>query len=262
MTAADWVVARLPETTQKRPTALNPLQVIAHRGAWKERGCRENTFSAFDRARESGVWGLEFDVRFTKDDVAIVHHDKSLLRTHGRPVLISNITHNTLQHEAPDVPTLEDVLREYGKSMHLMIEIKGTHAEYSGARLKRIAELLKPLEAEKDFHLMSFDSAMLGVLSDHVGLSRKCLVSIATSDIVQISDLTLSQGYKGFTCHYAAMTSSLLHRHHLVRQSCGVGFAASKASLRREWARGVDWVFTNDSHLAMDWLSEIESSSR
>ncbi|CAN5507183.1 hypothetical protein BH10BDE1_BH10BDE1_13130 [soil metagenome] len=260
MKAADWVVATLPETTRRRPAALDPLRIIAHRGAWKQSGCPENTFAAFNRARECGVWGIEFDVRFTKDDVAIIHHDETLLRTYGRPLAINQITHKTLQHEAPDVPTLEDVLTEYAGSVHLMIEIKGRHAEYSGARLKRIGELLKPLKPEEQYHLMSFEPPMLDVLTSHIGIERRALVSIATTNVQEMSDLALAKGYKAFTSHYAAMTTTLLHRHHSVRQKCGVGFPASKPSLHREWARGVDWVFTNHAHVAMDWLSEIESA--
>lgn len=262
MRAADWIAARLPETARRRHPALPPARLIAHRGAWKERGCLENTFAAFDRARESGVWGLEFDVRFTKDDVPVVHHDETLLRTFGRPLAVSNITHSTLQHEAPDVPTLEDVIREYSKSMHLMIELKGTRAEFTGPRLKRIAELTSTMKPEENFHLLSLEPEMLEILADHVGISRQALVSIATTNVQEISDLTLDRGYKGFTCHWATMTPTLLHRHHSVRQTCGVGFTASRSSLHREWARGLDWIFTNHAHLAAGWLSDIEGTKR
>lgn len=262
MRAADWLAARLPESSRRRPPSLPPARLIAHRGAWKERGCLENTFAAFNRARESGVWGLEFDVRFTKDDVPVVHHDKTLLRTFGRPLAVANITHSTLQHEAPDVPTLEDVIREYAGSMHLMIELKGTRTEFNGTRLKRVADLLARLRPEENFHLMSLEPEMLEILTDHVGFSRKSLISIATTNVQEISDLTLDRGYKGFTCHWGLMTPTLLHRHHSVRQTCGVGFTASRQSLHREWARGLDWIFTNDAHLAPEWLIQIESATR
>lgn len=262
MKAADWLAARLPETTRLRHPSLPPARIIAHRGAWKERGCLENTFAAFNRARESGVWGLEFDVRFTKDDVPVVHHDETLLRTFGRPLAIRSITYTTLQHEAPDVPTLEDVIREYSQSMHLMIELKGTRTDFTGPRLKRIAELTSKMKPEEQFHLMSLEPEMLEILADHVGFSRRSLVSIGTTNVQEISDLTLDRGYKGFTCHWATMTPTLLHRHHSVGQSCGVGFTESKPSLHREWARGLDWIFTNYAHIAGEWLAELESGKR
>jgi glycerophosphoryl diester phosphodiesterase len=261
MRTADWIAARLPETVRRRHPRLPPARLIAHRGAWKERGCLENTFAAFNRARESGVWGIEFDVRFTKDDVAVVHHDETLLRTFGRPLAISQITFSTLQHEAPAVPTLEDVIREYSNSLHLMIEIKGGRGDFNGTRLKRLGDLTSGLTAGDNYHLMSLEPEMLEILANHVGFSRQGLVSIGTTNVQEISDLTLDRGYKGFTCHWATMTPTLMHRHHSVRQVCGAGFTASRASLHREWARGIDWIFTDHAHLAPGWLSDIEKSS-
>lgn len=262
MLTADWIAARLPESERRRHPALPPARVIAHRGAWKERGCLENTFAAFNRAREAGAWGLEMDVRFTKDDVPVVHHDETLLRTFGRPLSIQDITFTTLQHEAPAIPTLEDVVAEYSDSMHLMIELKGSRDQFSGPRLKKVAEITSKLKPEEQFHLMSLEPEMLEILADHVGYPRTSLVSIATTNVQEVSDLTLNRGYKGFTCHWATMTPTLLHRHHSIRQLCGVGFTASPQSFHREWARGVDWIFTNHAHLAPEWLSQLEGGAR
>ena len=259
---ADWIATKIPPPRRRRPSILPAARLVAHRGCWKARGCLENTFSSFDRARESGIWGLEFDVRFTKDDVPVVHHDPTLLRTFGRPLAIANMTLTTLQHEAPEIPTLEAVVKEYAPSLHLMIEIKGTRSDVSGPRLKRLAEITSSLQPEDQFHWMSLDPDILEILADHVGFSRASLISIATTNVNEISDLTLDRGYKGFTCHWAAMTATLLHRHHIAGQKVGVGFAASKQSLQREWSRGLDWIFTNDGPSAVQWLNEIESSTR
>lgn len=257
--AADWVVGKLPEYKAQRPPTLPDLKLIAHRGAWKDRGCLENTFKAFDRAREVGVWGLEFDVRFTKDDVPVIHHDETLLRTFGRPLLIENLTLSTLRHEAPDIPTLAETVAEYGKSMHLFIEIKDSRDRLTDLRLKRIFDPCENtgLRPEENYHLMSFDTETLEALNKRVGLSRRALVSIATTNPTEISDYTLNHDLKGFTCHWLMMSQAILHRHHSINQLCGVGFANSKKSLHREWARGVDWVFTNQAPAAVEWLDEL-----
>lgn len=257
--AADWVIGRLPEHAEKRPPTLPDLKLIAHRGAWKDRGCLENTFKAFDRAREVGIWGLEFDVRFTKDDVPVVHHDATLLRTFGRPLEIENMTLSTLRHEAPDVPTLTETVAEYGKSMHLFVEIKDTRDRLTDVRLKRVLDPFESagLRAEENYHFMSFDMETLEAFRTRLGVSRRSLVSIATTNPTQISDYTLNNGLKGFTCHWLMMSEAILQRHHSVRQICGVGFANSKKSLHREWARGIDWVFTNEAPEAVEWLHEL-----
>ncbi len=258
--AADWVASRLPESSGTRLPTLPELRLIAHRGAWKERGCLENTFRAFDRAREVGVWGLEFDVRFTKDDIPVVHHDETLLRTFGRPLAIESMTLSTLRHEASDVPTLAETVAEYGKSMHLMVEIKDPRDSLTDLRLKRILQPFEEtsLRPEENFHFMSFDMQTLEAFNKRLGLSRRSLVSIATTNTVEISDYTLTNGLKGFTCHWLMMSAAIIQRHHAIHQCCGVGFANSKKSLRREWSRGIDWVFTNEASEAVTWLDEIK----
>jgi len=258
--AADWVVGRLPEHAEKRFPTLPDLKLIAHRGAWKDRGCLENTFKAFNRAREVGIWGLEFDVRFTKDDVPIVHHDDTLLRTFGRPLAIENLTLSTLRHEAPEIPTLAETVAEYGRSMHLFVEMKDSRNQLTDVRLKRTLEPFENagLRAEENYHFMAFDMETLEALNKRLGLSRRSLVSIATTNPTAVSDYTLNNGLKGFTCHWLLMSQAILQRHHSIHQTCGVGFANSKKSLHREWARGIDWVFTNEASDAVTWLDELK----
>ncbi|MDX9730282.1 MAG: glycerophosphodiester phosphodiesterase [Bdellovibrionales bacterium] len=262
MGAADWTLSKLPGTFPPRPSHLPPARIIAHRGAWRVRGCAENTFSAFDRAREAGCWGIEFDVRLTKDGVPVVHHDETLLRTFGRPLAISDLTLSTLHHEAKDVPTLESVIAEYGPSLHLMIELKPNGVDWTKERLLHVRELLKKRTPETDFHIMSLDTELLESFSRVTQTSRKALVAVTTTDIQSTSDIAYHRGYKGFCSHWLLMTEAMIDRHHSIQQSCGVGFAASYKSLMREWSRGIDWVFTNHGHEAPEWLSQIESKPR
>jgi len=259
MKAADWAAERLPAPKASRPIDRAPMRLVAHRGAWRERGCIENTFSAFDKAREAGVWGLEFDVRFTKDDIPVVHHDDSLLRTFGRSIEISSTTFNTLRHEAKEIPTLTEVIAEYGSSFHLFIEIKGEREDLTEIRLERLLEPLREhaLQPAQQFHFMAFDFDILKTLNQLKGIPKSALVSVVEWNVQAASDRTLEEGYAGFTCHWLAMTDALLQRHHSSHQFCGVGFLNSKASLMREWARGVDWGFTNEAVKASQWLDEI-----
>jgi len=53
--------------------------IVAHRGAPTERP--ENTLAAFEAAVDAGAGAVEFDVRVTADDSAVVIHDASLDRT-------------------------------------------------------------------------------------------------------------------------------------------------------------------------------------
>ena len=50
-------------------------KVIAHRGYWKTPSSAQNSLRALELADSIGVYGSEFDVWLTKDDVLIVNHD-------------------------------------------------------------------------------------------------------------------------------------------------------------------------------------------
>ncbi len=61
--------------------------ILGHRGASSL--APENTLAAFRRAIDDGADGIEFDVRLSRDNVAVVIHDASLKRTGliNRPVI-------------------------------------------------------------------------------------------------------------------------------------------------------------------------------
>ncbi len=95
------------------------VQVVAHRGASKAE--RENTVTAFRRARAVGADGVELDVRHTADGVLVVHHDPRL--TDGRVIC------ETRSADLPDhIPTLTDAL-DSCEGMWVNLEIKNDESE-------------------------------------------------------------------------------------------------------------------------------------
>lgn len=60
------------------PSKPAPVLNIAHRGA--RAFAPENTLAAFAKAKHFGCELFELDVRLSKDDVVVVHHDENLLR--------------------------------------------------------------------------------------------------------------------------------------------------------------------------------------
>lgn len=55
---------------------MSQIQIIAHRG--NSSACHENTMAAFERAVADGADAIEFDVRLTKDNQWVVHHDANV----------------------------------------------------------------------------------------------------------------------------------------------------------------------------------------
>lgn len=54
--------------------------IVAHRGFWncEEAGYAENSIAALRCAQEAGLWGSEFDVNMTSDEVLLIYHDSSI----------------------------------------------------------------------------------------------------------------------------------------------------------------------------------------
>jgi glycerophosphoryl diester phosphodiesterase len=109
--------------------------LCGHRGACGY--APENTFAAFSKALEQGATWVEFDVQLSADGVPIILHDDTLIRTTdlGEPRRPTELTLKELKALdagawfAPEfagerIPTLDEVLEEYGNKLGLNIEIK------------------------------------------------------------------------------------------------------------------------------------------
>lgn len=98
--------------------------IIGHRGAAGL--ALENTMASFEAAVQSGADMLEFDIRLTRDGVAVVIHDARLKRTHGVSGVISQMTLAELKQATKQnpVPTLTQVLDAYFGKVILNIELK------------------------------------------------------------------------------------------------------------------------------------------
>lgn len=136
-------------------TAAHP--VIGHRGASAE--APENTIPAFLRAIEQGVDAIELDVHVTADDVPVVMHDPTVMRTTSGEGAIASMSLRRLRELdagarfTPDrgvtypyrdtsvrVPTVEEVLAAIPADMPMLIEVKAIHAQWA---LRRVLERFK-----------------------------------------------------------------------------------------------------------------------
>lgn len=133
----------------------------AHRGLHnKARFIEENTLPAF-RAAVGGGWGIELDVRLTRDGVPVVFHDDNLLRLFGRHERISKLSlRQLLCYRFPSgeaVPEFSQVLAEIKGRVPLLIELK---TQRDTARLcEAVFRLLDVYDG--DFAIESFDPTVL-----------------------------------------------------------------------------------------------------
>ena len=103
---------------------------FAHRGLHDiQKGIVENTLPAFIAARDQG-FGMELDIRFTKDMQVVVFHDDDLLRLAGDPRRVNQLTLAELKAiplmgiDGARVPTLREVLDVVDGRTPLLVELK------------------------------------------------------------------------------------------------------------------------------------------
>lgn len=224
------------------PHRLHAGSLVSHRGEHDNRNRLENSLAAFDKAANAGVWGIEMDVRWTRDLVPVVFHDPDTCRLFKERALIRQVTVDTLRHRFPHIPTLAEVIERYGGRQHLMIEIKTEPYPQPSVQSRRLQRQLKRLTPGTDFHLMSLEPAIFGFFDF---LPHESFVPIARLRLDRFSRLTARHAWDGLAGHYLTVTKGLVERHHGLGQHIGTGFVDSRRCLYREVARGVDWLFSN-----------------
>ena len=245
---ADWLQSKATAHVSRRrcpfpdKRALKDCRIVSHRGEHDNASVLENTIPAFDRVLDAGVWGIEFDVRWTRDLQPVVAHDPDLRRVFGTETVVSETDLAELKDRYPLIPTLEEVVARYGKHLHLMVEVKSENYPVPENQSRRLYEVLSSIEPCDDYHLMSLDPAMFSMFD---ALPREVFLPIAEINAGRFSRLALAHRFGGLTGHFLLIHNGRVAKHHGAGQKIGTGFVDAENCLYRELCRGVDWIFSN-----------------
>lgn len=240
------------------PEQLAAVRIISHRG---ERSARvpENTFAAFD-ALPGKVWGLECDVRFSRDGVPMVFHDPDLARIYGCDQRLCDLDAAELRQRFPFTPTLAELAQRYAGRIHLMLEFKAEARPQSERRLQAVREALAALRPGQDYHLMSLDCTSLDWLGQ--GFPSSSLVAIARSNVEQMSRYALHRNCAGLAGHFALLRARHAQPHIARGQWVGLGFPASRNALRFAVQQGASHIFTNQALTLQSLLAQENNASK
>lgn len=142
---------------------------FAHRGLHAiDQGVVENTLAAFVAARDQG-FGMELDVRFSRDRQLVVFHDNDLMRLAGDARRVRQLTAEELKTiplggvESARVPMLREVLDAVDGKAPLLIELKDGP---NNARLcQALMDLLRDYRGE--YIVESFNPLMVAWFRFH-----------------------------------------------------------------------------------------------
>ena len=229
---------------RRRPSlqVIQNCKIISHRGEHDNRQVRENTLAAFSRVAAAGGWGIEFDVRWTRDLQPVVIHDSSTVRVFGVELEVAAMDLHELRQQVPEIPTLEEVVTCFGGNTHLMVELKRDELDALASKADRLREIFAPLTAAEDYHFLALHLDLFKLV-EFAG-DQACL-PVAELNLGAFSREVLTRGMAGVCGQYLLLNQALIRRHHHQEQKLGTGFIASRFCLYRELNRGVDWIFTN-----------------
>lgn len=120
--------------------------LFAHRGLYDNKSIApENSLKAFELAAANG-YGIELDVQLTKDNILVIHHDKSTLRSCG---IDKNVTETEFEElsryrlfsSEEKLPTLREVTALIDGRVPIIIELKAIRGAES--LCKAVADELK-----------------------------------------------------------------------------------------------------------------------
>lgn len=239
--AVEGALACVPRSKPDAATRRD-VRIVSHRGERDNRVVFENTFAAFDSLIDAGVWGIEFDVRWTRDLEPVVIHDLDLLRVFDRPWHINTLTRTQLHEVAPEIPSLDELVTRYAGRLHYMIELKAEHFPDPRRQRSRLQQVLAELSPAQDFHLMSLNTDVFDLVRD---LPANCWLPVARTNTRAMSRFALEKGCAGIAGAYPLLTRELIQQHHSAGQQVGVGFPSHRNTFRHAVQLGVDWIFTN-----------------
>jgi glycerophosphoryl diester phosphodiesterase len=138
--------------------------IFAHRGANRE--AAENTRSAFNRALNYPIDGIETDIQLSKDEVPVLWHDRFLNKLAGYETQhiddfnldelaeLNFAAHFSPEHAAEGIMPLHDFLQSYRSRCHLLLEIKNRDWENPERHRLKVQKTLDQVGTEPSVGIM------------------------------------------------------------------------------------------------------------
>lgn len=254
----DIIFAHWPRPLPPRDL-LAQCRIISHRGEHDNRLVMENTLAAFEQVAAAGVWGIEFDIRWTRDAVPVVIHDPDLFRMFRIGLRIEKLTWRELRSDFGAIPCLAEVVAQFGGRLHLMIEIKACSWPGPRRQNQTLAEALQPLSPIRDYHIMSLTPHRQPPLTF---LPPQALLAVSNSIPDPLSQWVLKNRWGGICGNYLLMRTAIVRKHLRLSQRVGTGFVHSRNCLLRELNRGVQWIFSNKALALQRILNRMKDRGR
>lgn len=245
---------KLSDTIQ----TVNKTGIVAHRG-YHPGSVPENSLASLIEAQKLGVYGSEFDVYVTLDDVVVLYHNATFSGTEktenaafgGKRV--DSFTYDQIKNyklaNGENIPTLNDYLLQAQKypNTKLILEIK-THqnAEKNMRAAEACFNLVKNMNMQHQVEYIAFSYDICKKL---VQLDPNAMVQYLNGDKAPAK--VLADGIRGIDYTSSKLTDAWIKEANDLGMTVNVWTVNSQSSMVDFMNKGVDLITTDESEVAM-----------
>ena len=234
--------------------AKNP-EVVAHRG-YHPGNVSENSISSLVEAQKLGVFGSEFDVYVTTDNVVVIYHDATL----GNGLRIDSSSYNDLKNyklgNGESLPTFEQHLIQGKKypDVKLVCEVK-PHAtlDLSLKCVDACAALVNQYDMADQVAWISFDYNVCKKIAELYPDAKVQYLSDSNPPLDP--ETVLNDGINGIDYQMKVLSDALIYKAHELGMDVNVWTVNNRSDMFKFIEKGVDYITTNESALALELVS-------
>ena len=228
--------------------------ILGHRGAPKL--AIENSLTAFKKAVDIGVDGVELDIHMTFDNEIVVIHDETIESITNGQGYIKEMKFSELRKynlvsnffDKAKIPTLKEVLLKLKKCEIINIEIKNSVIKYPGIEKKAI-ELVKSLKLEENVIFSSFNHYSIKKIQEIAPQIKTGI--LYDSNIFEPWNYAKKLTTKNIHPHFFTINKKIVDQSHKNGLKVFVYGANTKKEIKTSLNIGVDAIITDFPKKAM-----------
>jgi len=231
------------------------VTIAVHRAGYEH--APENSLSAISIALEQGAEVIEVDIQLTKDNIVVLHHDRTLMKMAGVPSRVEDLTYSEIRkldigrNLYPDItgekiPTLEEALLLVDKRAKILLDVK-VYKDREIFAEKIINDIYKT-DMQEHVYIQSFDYGILEVL-------RNLDSSIPVGQIMYYALGNLSAlDVDFYTIHKSMLNRDLIYSARKDNRRVWVWTLNSEEDIRNALIYDIDGIITSRLELAQQIL--------
>lgn len=240
-------------TFRSNPRKIFAPKIIAHRGV-RNNGEPDNSLAALAATQKTdGVYGVEFDIFITKDNVIVLNHDKT---TSNNGYKIEDSTFETVRTETlsngEPLPTLDEWLTQAQSTPELVmvVEVKRhSNAARALACAQAAAKMIREKGMENRVAFISFDYEVCKLMAKEF---PNAVIAYTASTDDKTPKQIIGDGINSTNFQWALLStiSGHIESAHALGMNVLTWTVSDTASILDCMAAGVDQIITNDVRVA------------